>query len=94
MNNLTIKVGITDGKLDPCLLNSETKREWLDRLKTLFGIDPDDLALSILIVLTRACSKPEAVTINAMLAQIIAGQPRDVQETILLAQMASTAQRI
>ena len=83
-----------DGKIIPILSEGETHRQWLDRIKSALATDSDDLARYILATLCKACNPPEAIKLNSLLAQIAEGHPRDVQETLLLAQMAATSQRM
>ena len=91
---LPVKVGLVDGRLAPELMDGESQRQWLDRVKSALGIQSDDLARYVLVTLFRSCRQPEALKVNAMLAQIAEGHPADVQETILFTLMAATSMRM
>lgn len=94
LNSLPIKVDMVNGQLAPHLLPGEDRSKWTARVRAAFGTDNDDLVWYVLCTLYRASKKPEGMKLNAMLAQIREGRPRDVQEMILLAQMAATHQRL
>ncbi len=91
---IPIKVDISGGKLAPDLLDGQTRRQWVDRLKAALGTDSDDLAWYALLTMFRACKVPETLKLNAMLEQIRVGKPRDPQELLLLVEMAACAQRM
>lgn len=92
--SLPIALEVVDGQMSPCLLEGESRSMWMSRVRAALGTESDDLVWYVLCALYRASKKPEGMKLNAMLAQIREGQPRDVQEMILLAQMAATNQRL
>ena len=89
-----VTVNIVNGKIAPCLANDESLETWKGRLKDALGTDSDDLANYALVTMFKACRKPDASILNAMLEQVRAGYPRDPQETMLLVQMAACSQRM
>ena len=91
---LPVKVGLVDGRLAPELMDGESQQQWLDRVKSVLGIQSNDLARYVLVTLFRSCRQPEALKVNAMLAQIAEGHPVDAQETIMLTLMAATSMRM
>lgn len=94
ISSLPIALEVIDGQMAPCLMGGESQSMWMARVRAALGTDNDDLVWYVLCTLYRASKKPEGMKLNAMLAQIREGQPRDVQEMILLAQMAATNQRL
>ena len=91
---LPVTVNILNGKIDPALMDGETRTMWVQRLKDAMGTDSDDLAWYAVLTLFKACRRPEALKLNAMLEQVRAGCPRDPQEMMLLVQMAAVSQRM
>ena len=91
---LPVTVNIVNGKIDPALMDGETRTMWVQRLKDAMGTDSDDLARYAVLTLFRATKHPEALKLNAMLEQVRAGCPRDPQEMMLLVQMAAVSQRM
>ena len=87
-------VNIVGGKIDPALMDGETREMWMDRLKDALGTVSDDLANYALVTMFRASKHPDVLKLNAMLEQVRAGCPRDPQELMLLVQMAAVAQRM
>ncbi len=91
---LPVTVNIVGGKIDPMLMNGETREMWISRLKDAMGTESDDLANYALITMFKASKHPDVLKINAMLETVRAGCPRDPQELLLLVQMAACAQRL
>ena len=91
---LPVTVNIVNGKIDPALMNGETREMWLGRLKEAMGTDSEELAWYAVLTLFRASKHPEALKLNAMIEEVRAGCPRDPQEMMLLVQMAAVSQRL
>ncbi len=89
-----VQVNITNGKIDPALMDGETRTMWVQRLKDALGTESDDLAWYAVLTLFKACRSPEALKLNAMIETVRAGCPRDPQEMMLLVQMAAVSQRL
>ncbi len=89
-----VTINIVGGKIDPALMDGETRDMWMSRLKDALGTQSDDLANYALVTMFKACRKPDALILNAMLEQVRAGFPRDPQEMMLLVQMAACSQRM
>ncbi|MBP3729937.1 MAG: hypothetical protein J6I40_00530 [Mailhella sp.] len=91
---LPVTVNVVDDRIYPCLLNGESRRMWIDRLKDALGTESEDLANYALVTMFRASKHPEALKLNAMIETVRAGHARDPQETLLLVQMAAVSQRL
>lgn len=89
-----VTVNIVNGKIDPALMDDETREMWVSRLKDALGTESEDLANYALITMFRTLKHPEALKINAMIETVRAGCPRDPQEMMLLVQMAACSQRM
>ncbi len=89
-----VTVNIVGGKIDPALMDGETREMWMDRLKDAMGTDSDDLANYAMVTMFKASRHPDVLKLNAMLETVRAGNPRDPQELMLLIQMAAVSQRL
>ncbi len=89
-----VTVNLVNGKIDPMLMDGETREMWISRLKDAMGTESDDLANYALVTMFKASKHPDVLKINAMLETVRAGQARDPQELLLLVQMAACAQRL
>ncbi len=89
-----VTVNIVNGRIDPALMNGETREMWMERLKDAMGTDSDELANYALVTMFKASKHPDVLRLNAMLEQVRAGYPRDPQELMLLVQMAACSQRM